>query len=168
MSINTLEEMFRYELEEMYYIETELVDVLGEMASDANEEKLASGFSEHREHTRRHVERLESVFAEIGREPSTGQSAALDGLREDRRRFHDETDHEQLQDLFDIQAGIKTERMEISGYEGLLLLANRVGYDDDVTDLLEDNLSTEKSTLRQLEGLSKGSKVKSMLGKLLG
>ena len=58
--------------------------------------------------------------------------------------------------------------MEISGYEGLLLLANRIGYDDDVTDPLEDDLSTEKSTLRQLEGLSKGSKVKSMLGKLLG
>jgi len=57
--------------------------------------------------------------------------------------------------------------MEISGYEGLLLLANEIGYDD-VTDPLEDNLSTEKSTLRQLEGLSKGSKVKSMLGKLLG
>lgn len=58
--------------------------------------------------------------------------------------------------------------MEISGYEGLLLLANRIGYDDDVTNLLEDDLSTEKSTLRQLEGLSKGSKVKSMLEKLLG
>lgn len=62
-----------------------------------------------------------------------------------------------------MRAGTKTERFEITGYEGILLLAKKFDLDDDVTDPLEDNLSEEKSTLRELEGLSKGSKLKSIL-----
>lgn len=167
MELETLADMFRYDMEAMYYVETELVDVLDELADDANNEQLSRGFSDHREETREHVERLERVFEELGAEPSVGKSATFDGLREDRRRFREQTDSEQMQDLFDMQAGIKTERLEISGYEGLLVIANKLGYGDEVTDHLEDNLSTERSTLRELEGLSKGSKVKSMLGQLL-
>jgi hypothetical protein len=37
-----------------------------------------------------------------------------------------------------------------------------------VSDLLEDNLSDEKSLLRELEALSKGSEFKSVLGQLTG
>lgn len=168
MQINTLDDLFRYDLEAMYYVETELVEVLNELAQDANDEQLSRGFSDHHEETREHVERLERVFDEVGYEPSASQSATFDGLIEDRRRFREQTDHDQLRDLFDMQAGIKTERLEISGYEGLRVLANKLKYGDEVTDHLEDNLSSERSTLRELEGLSQGSKVKSMIGQLLG
>lgn len=62
---------------------------------------------------------------------------------------------------------MKTERMEMTGYQGLLTLANKIGYDDDVTEPLEDNLSSERSAFHELQGLSKGSKLKSMVGKLM-
>jgi len=42
-------------------------------------------------------------------------------------------------------------------------VAGRLDLDDDVTGPIEDDLSSEKSTLRKLEGLSKGSKLKSMV-----
>ncbi|UPM45105.1 YciE/YciF ferroxidase family protein [Halocatena salina] len=168
MTINNLEDMFVRELEQMYYIETKLVDVLGDLVEDANNDKLTSGFSEHREETRTHVERIERVFDVIGREPAKEQSHVLDALVQEHETFVTESDDEQLHDLYDMQAGMKTERIEITAYQGLLTLAGKLDYPDEVTDLLEDSLSEEKSTLRELEGLSKGSKIKSMLGKLTG
>lgn len=168
MALTTLEEKFAYDLKAMYYVETELIETLEELARDATNEKLRKGFSDHRTETQRHVDRLETVFDELGIEPEARESAVFDGLIEERSQFLRETDDQELRDLFDLEAGIKTERLEISGYEGLLNVANRIGYGDDVTDRLEDNLSSEKSALRKLEGLSKGSKMKSMLSQLLG
>lgn len=167
MTLHTLEDLFAYNLEELYYVETTLFETLDELVSDVEEEKLRNAFADHREETRSHIDRLETVFERLGQEPSKRESHVLEGLRSARREFLAETDDQQLRDLFDLQAGIKTERIEISGYEGMLVLADRLDYDDEITDPLEDNLSSEKSTLRELEGLSKGSKLKAMVDQLL-
>ena len=165
--METIEEMFEHHLVEMYYVETSLVDVLEKMADDASDDDLSEGFSKHRAETREHVRNLETVFRELGHEPEPRQSMVFDAMIEERERFYGETDNEQLRDLYDMQAGIKNERMEITGYEGMLTLADKLDYPDDVTDPLEDNLSEERSTLREMEALSKGSKLKGILGQLL-
>ena len=165
--METIEEMFEHHLAEMYYVETTLVDALEEMAHDASDDDLAEGFRKHHGETHEHVRNLESVFRELGHEPEPHRSMILDAMIEERERFHGETDNAQLRDLYDMQAGIKTERMEITGYEGMLTLADKLDYPDEVTDPLEDNLSEERSTLREMEALSKGSKLKGILGQLL-
>lgn len=166
MTINNLEDLFVDELEQMYYVESRLVDVLGDLVEEANNDKLSSRFSDHRDETRGHVERLEHVFAALGREPTETRSRVLDALVEEHDSFVEASD-EQLHGLYDMQAGMKTERVEITAYQGLLLLAGKLDYSDEVTDPLEDNLSEEKSALRELEGLSKGSKIKSMFSQLI-
>ncbi len=166
MTINNLEDLFVDELEQMYYVENRLVDVLGDLVEEANNDKLSSGFSDHRDETRGHVERLEHVFAALEREPTETRSRVLDALVEEHDSFVEASD-EQLHGLYDMQAGMKTERIEITAYQGLLLLAGKLDYSDEVTDPLEDNLSEEKSALRELEGLSKGSKIKSMFSQLI-
>lgn len=168
MAIQTLEDMFVYQLEEMYYVEERLVEVLGELAADANNDKLGKGFEDHQAETREHVERLDRVFDALGREPEGRESRVLEALVEEREAFRDETSNEELRDLFDMGAGMKTERIEMTGYQGLLILANKLDYGRDVTELLEDNLSSERSAFHELQGLSQGSKLKSMLGQLMG
>lgn len=168
MTINSLEDLFVHELEQMYYVENRLVDVLGDLVEDASNDKLSTGFSDHRDETRDHVERIERVFDAIGREPNEEQSRVLDALVEEHEEFVEKSDNEQLHDLYDMQAGMKTERVEITAYQGLLMLAGKLDYSDEITDPLEDNLSDEKSALRELEGLSKGSKIKSMIDQLTG
>lgn len=167
MSVRSLQDLFVYQLEEMYYVEDRLVDVLGQLATDATDEKLQKGFKDHQSETREHVERLEEVFEEIGRKPDKRESKVLEALIEEREEFRREMGSDELGDLFDIQAGMKTERIEMTGYQGLLTVAKKADYDDDVTEPLEDNLSSERSAFHELESLSKGSKLKSMLGKLM-
>lgn len=168
MTVQTLEDMFVRQLEEMYYVEERLVEVLGDLESDASNDKLRKGFADHREETREHVQRLERAFDELGRDPSRRESRVLEALVEERESFREETTDDELRDLYDVQAGMKTERMEMTGYQGLITLADKLDHDDDVTEPLEDNLSSERSAFRELEALSKGSKLKSMISKLTG
>lgn len=168
MTVQTLEDMFVRQLEEMYYVEDRLVEVLGDLESDASNDKLRKGFADHREETREHVQRLERAFDELDRDPSRRESKVLEAMIEEREAFREETTDDELRDLYDVQAGMKTERMEMTGYQGLITLADKLDYDDDVTEPLEDNLSSERSAFRELEALSKGSKLKSMISKLTG
>ena len=168
MTINTLEDLFVHDLQQAYYVEKRLVDVLGDLVDDANNDNLTQGFSDHRDETKRHVENIERVFEAIDHEPEEQPSRVLDALVEEHEEFVEQADDEHLHDLYDMQAGMKTERVEITAYQGLIMLAGKLDYPRDVSDLLEDNLSDEKSALRELEALSKGSKFKSMLGQLTG
>ena len=168
MSLNTLEDLFVYDLKQVYYVENRLVDVLEDLVDDASNDKLRKGFSDHRDETVEHVQNVERVFDALGREPEEERNRVLDALVEEHKEFVERSDDEQLHDLYDMQAGMKSERLEITAYQGLLMLAGKLDYSDDVTDPLDDNLSDEKSALRQLEGLSKGSKLKSMVSQLTG
>ena len=166
MTLNTLEDLFVHDLKQVYYVENRLVDVLGDLVDDASNDKLSKGFSDHRGETVEHVENVERVFDALDREPEEERSRVLDALIEEHEEFAEQSDDEQLHDLYDMQAGMKSERLEITAYQGLLMLAGKIDYPDEVTDPLDDNLSDEKSALRQLEGLSKGSKLKSIVGQL--
>ena len=168
MSVDSLDEMFVYQLREMYAVEEKLVEVLGNLAADATDDKLEKGFRDHQDETREHVERIEEAFRALDRDPEGSESLVLDAMVEERKRFVEQSPKGELHDLFDLQAGIKTERMEISGYEGLLTLAEKLELGDDVTDPLEKNLDSEESTLNELEAMAKGSKDKGLISKLLG
>jgi ferritin-like metal-binding protein YciE len=65
MTVNNLHDKFVYHLEEMYYVENQLVEVLGDLAAKVENDDLRKGLESHREQTRRHAGRLEEVFQEI-------------------------------------------------------------------------------------------------------
>lgn len=165
--IESLRDLFEYELEQMYYVESELVDALGMMADEVTNDKMRKGFEDHREETERHVERLEVVFDAIGAEPRMRESEAFDGLMADKQNFESRVADDELRNIHHLGAGMKTEHMEITGYQSLLTIANKLDLGSDVTDPLEDNLDSEERTLKELKAMSEGSELKSMLDKLL-
>lgn len=167
-SIETLHELFVDELREAYYAETQLVDELDHMAMRASNDKISEGFADHREETRTQVERLESAFAALDRQPEQRESPVLDALVEERERFESLIDDDDLLDIVYLGAGMKTERIEMTMYEGLLMNAGKLDLSDDVTDLLDENHDEEKRTFEELRSLSGGSELKSLLGRLLG
>lgn len=165
--VETLEEMFVYKLKELYHIETRLVDVLEQQSTDVSDEKLTNGFRDHKHETQEHVARLEKVFDQLGLQPEEGESKVLDALVEERKDFRDETDSPELRDLYDVGAGMKIERLELTGYQGLIMLANRLEYSNEVVSPLEDNLSSERATFYKLQAYSEGSKLKEMVSQIM-
>lgn len=159
MNVETPQDLFEYQLEDMYNAEKQLVDALDEAAGESGDEELERGFEEHRRETERHVERLEEVFEALGRLPDERTSPVMEGLADARAEFDDAAGSQDVTDLFLLGAGIKTERFEISGYEGLLELAEEFDMGEEVTGPLERNLEEERETLETLEEKSQGRKI---------
>lgn len=158
--MNSLEDVFEHKLRKQYYAETQLVDELDHMARQADNDRLSDGFAEHREETREHVSRLERVFEGIGTTPAPTEDAVIDGLHEERSELDDTIDDRSMLDMSYMTAGMMTERVEMTAYDGLLMMAKRLDYDDAITNLLEANRDEEESAFRTLETMSTASDMK--------
>lgn len=169
MAVETLHDKFVYHLEEMYYIENQLLDVLEDIRADVGNDDLAEALGSHREQTRNHVGRLEEVFEDIGEQPRERASPTFDALLEERQEFLEQAaNDEDIRDLHDLGVVAKNEHMEIAGYENLLMLARKLDLSRDIRDTLEDNLDEEEQTKKQLKVLSDDSTVRKIFARLTG
>ena len=73
MKLQSIEELFVHECKDLLNAEKQLVEALPKMAKGAANEQLRTAFEEHLEQTKTHVERLEQIFAALGKAgvPST-------------------------------------------------------------------------------------------------
>ena len=168
MEVNTLHDLFVYELRGMYDIENELVDALGELTTETSNEDISQAFAEHRDQTRDHVARLEETFDALGETPERRDNEVINGLVAEHDKFEGIAANDDVRDMFALGAGMKSERLEITGYEGLLMLADQLNLGSDVTDPIESNVSDEKQALSNLQELAGGSKLKSLVSRLTG
>ncbi|SNZ04272.1 Ferritin-like metal-binding protein YciE [Natronoarchaeum philippinense] len=164
--IETLEALFEHELATLYYVETELIDVLDEVTLEFRDDDLTEAFADHRDETREHARRLESVFRAVGASSRSERSSALDGVVADRQRVVEATDDPDLVDARSLAAGIEIEAIEVERYESLLRLAEELDYDDDVTEPLAENRDEDAAAKKALTAKADGSKLRKLLGKL--
>ena len=153
MSIDTLEELFEHGLEDIYYAEHELLDVLDDLADQTENEEIVQAFEEHRDQTETHVDRLEEVFDTIGEPPEEEECEGIQGLVEEHENFLDQDPDQGILDVYNVAAAEKTEHYEIAAYGNLAFLADQLGMDD-AADLLGQTLDEEKETLEQLKDLT--------------
>ncbi|WP_458187547.1 YciE/YciF ferroxidase family protein [Haladaptatus sp. NG-WS-4] len=153
MSGDTLNDLFEEGLKEMYYVENELLDVLDELSSEVDHDDIEHAFREHREETEEHVDRLETVFDQIGESPEKKTVHALDGLVQDHEEFTESDPEQNVHNLFDVAAAEKTEHFEIAAYGNLTFIADKLGHDE-AADLLEANLREEQEALDELKSLT--------------
>ncbi|MFC5970945.1 ferritin-like domain-containing protein [Halomarina salina] len=149
MSVNSLDDLFVAGLKEAYYTENQLLDALEELSSGTSDEEISNAFSEHREETEQHVQRLEDVFDEIGESPEEKEDNAVKGLIQDHEEFTSQDPDQQILDRFNVAAGQKSEHYEIALYGNLTPMAQDLGLDD-VADTLEETLREEQEALEEL------------------
>jgi len=169
MTVETLHDKFVYELQQVYQIETELVDFLATLEASTADERISEAFQKHQRTSADHARRLKRVFDVLNEEAEPRPSHAVEGIIEDRQAFlsavEENTD---LVDLYNVGTAMKIERLEITTYEGLLTHASELDLPNEATDPLENNLADEKTTLRELEGITSGSTIQQLLGRLTG
>lgn len=146
--VGNLRELFLHELGDMLYAERKITKMLPELREQTSDSELGNGFEMHLEQTRAHVRRLEEAFGLLGAEPAAEHTPAIDGIEaEHDEHFGDLAD--ELRDLFNAGAAMRTEHFEISGYESLITKAQALE-EQQVAALLFDNLNDEKETLQDL------------------
>ena len=144
MKESALKELYIDELRDIYNAENQLTKALPKMAKASTSEELRSGFEEHLEQTKGHVERLEQIFKKLGEKPTGKKCKGMEGLVEEGKEMIDEQEGETL-DAGLISAAQRVEHYEIAAYGCVRTYANLLG-EEEAAELLEQTLKEEKET----------------------
>jgi ferritin-like metal-binding protein YciE len=146
MEMKALEDVFLYELGELYDVEQQLVKALPKMAKAANSSVLKSAFETHYKQTQRHAERLEKVFKALGRDAVPKDSDPIsDIIRQGETVISMKAAEPEVLDAALIAVAQKAEHYEIACYGSARSHANTLGYSK-ISGVLEDTLQEEEQT----------------------
>lgn len=149
MPENGIKELYIDELRDIYDAENQLVKALPKMAKAAMSEELRSGFEEHLEQTKEHVQRLEQIFSELGEKPTGKKCKGMQGLVSEGKEMMEEDFEGALMDAGLISAAQRVEHYEIAAYGTVRTYAKILG-EEDAVRLLEETLEEEKETDQKL------------------
>jgi len=158
MENNSLRELYIEELRDIYDAENQLVKALPKMAEAATSEELRSGFEEHLEQTRGHVQRLEQIFADLGVKATGKKCKAMQGLVSEGKEAIEDDFEGDVKDAELISAAQRVEHYEIAAYGTVRTYAEILG-DQSGVSLLEKTLEEEKETDEKLTELAQGINV---------
>jgi ferritin-like metal-binding protein YciE len=152
MAEEGLKELYIDELKDLYSAENQLVKALPKMAKAATSQELSAGFTEHLEQTKGHVERLETIFKQLGESPKGKKCKGMEGLIEEGSEAVEEYEGGLL-DAALIGAAQRVEHYEMAGYGTVIAFAKELGESAHV-DLLNETLEEERATDEKLTDLS--------------
>lgn len=153
MAMTTIEELFEHELKDIYSAEHSLVEALQQLADESSDREIKKAFTQHKKETQGHIKRLEKIFRSMGQKAEAETCPGIEGLLKEKKTFMKERPSDELLEFFNIGAAQKTERYEITAYENLIDMAEKLGMADAV-ELLEQNLQEEEAALNKLKALS--------------
>lgn len=149
MTMQSAQDLFFYDLCAMYDVEQKLVQVLPELARESQVPEVREAFLEHLKETELHVQNLERCFQILGRSPVKRDSHTVTGLKKDHDSFLQQQPSSQALTMFDIEAGAKSEYLEMAAYYSLIDAAEALGLQACIP-LLEQNLRQEEAAAKKL------------------
>ena len=151
--IDSLKELLEEELKDIYSAEKQLLKALPKMAKKATSPELRSALQEHLQVTEGQVERLEQVFAALGKPAKAKTCKAMQGLLEEGKEIMEEDAEDAVMDAGIIAAAQKVEHYEIASYGTVRTWARACG-EQEVADLLQETLDEEGEADQRLTALA--------------
>jgi len=153
MKIETMEDLFLEQVEDLYDAERRLVKALPKMADASTSQSLRQAFEAHWIETEGHISRLEDVFRTMGQDPKGQTCDAMKGLISEGEDLIDDIDESLLRDAGLIAAANRVEHYEIAAYGSARTFAEILGLSQAAT-LLDQTLQEEKKADQKLTQLA--------------
>ena len=153
MAMESIEELFEHELKDILGGEQALLDALEQMAEETSDREIRKAYTQHRKETQGQIKRLEKIFRSLGQKPEAETCAGIEGLIKEKKIFMREKPTEELLEFFNIGAAQKVERYEMTSYESLIDMADKLGLKEAV-ELLEETLQEEEGALNKLKAIA--------------
>ena len=151
MAINTPQQLWQHELQDIYDAEHQFLNGQQEMLSKANDPKLQQMLTEHIRQTEGQISNLEQVFNLAGLRPQRVMCDAAKGLVSEARKTISECkDAPLICDNAILGAASRVEHYEIAVYRALITGARLMGKAE-VVSLLQQNLQQEEQTAQKIE-----------------
>jgi ferritin-like metal-binding protein YciE len=154
--LNSMEDLFFHEIEDLYDAEQRLVEALPAMAEAATCPKLKEAINKHRGQTEQHVQRLVNIFHQFGKEPEGTTCRGMRGLIAEGDGIVSLEGDRDVKDAALIGAAQRVEHYEIAAYGTARTFAQRLGYQQAVT-LLQTTLDEETATDKELTAIAEES-----------
>ncbi|HUG00546.1 MAG TPA: ferritin-like domain-containing protein [Longimicrobiales bacterium] len=142
MKINSLEKLLVHELKDLYSAEKQILSHLDKVIDKTTNGELKTALSEHRNLTRTHVQRLESIFSGLDHEPGGHRCKGMEGLLKEGDDLLKDTTDSATRDAGIIAAAQRVEHYEMAGY-GTARTYARMLEKDDVAETLQKTLDEE-------------------------
>ncbi len=156
MELESLKDLYIYELKDLYSAENQIIKALPKMAKAAANEELAAGFEEHLEQTKEHANRLEQILKSHDETTRGPKCKGMEGVIEEGAEMIKEDAEDEVRDAGLISAAQRVEHYEIAGYGTARTYAELIG-DNKAAKLLQKTLEEESVTDRKLSELAKTS-----------
>lgn len=153
MKIDSLQELLVEELRDLYSAENQIIKALPKMAKNASSRELRSAFENHLKETEGQVERLETIFDELGVSPKGKKCKGMEGLIEEGKELMEEDIEDEVLDAGLIAAAQRVEHYEMAGYGTARTYAELLGMNQ-AARLLESTLKEEKAADAKLTGIA--------------
>lgn len=153
MELETLRDLYIDELKDLYSAEKQLVKALPKMVKAASHPELKRAFADHLQQTQGHVERLETIFADLDVSGRGKKCVGMEGCIEEANEFIQEKPEPTVLDAALISKGQHVEHYEMAGYGTVRTYAEQLGERRHV-DLLEQTLEEEKAADQLLSDLA--------------
>ncbi|MDG3442684.1 ferritin-like domain-containing protein [Nitrospirillum amazonense] len=152
--IETLHDLFVYQLKDIYYAERRIAKALPKMAARAADLELRHGFETHARETQEQIARLEQVFQMHGAVPEIAKCPSIDCIIDETDDVVGEVADKGVLDAALVAAAQSVEHYEIARYGTLVAWAQMLGRADSA-ELLRLSLDEEKATDEWLTMLAK-------------
>jgi ferritin-like metal-binding protein YciE len=153
MKIESMEDLFLEQVEDLYDAEKRLVKALPKMAEASTSQTLRQAFESHLMETEGHVSRLENIFRILGQDPKSHTCDAMKGLISEGEDVVSDIDQSSLRDAGLIAAANRVEHYEIAAYGSARTFADILGLTEAAL-LLEQTLQEEKKADQKLTQLA--------------
>lgn len=155
MKLTSIQDVYADHLADLRSAETQLADALSEMADAASDKKLIQAFTNHREQTRHHLERLEEVIGTSPADVPTETCEAMKGLIRETRAVVEADGPGDVKDVALIAAAQRIEHYKIAVYGTARALADQLDLRA-ARELLSETLEEERETDELLTKLATG------------
>jgi ferritin-like metal-binding protein YciE len=126
-------------LGELLFVERRLAgQVLDELARQVSDDELKAVVERHRDETKQHADRIETVFRRLEVAPTSNLSRSFESAVAAHAELAQSVVETRLADLFHAQAALHTEHWEVAAYRTVLALLP-----EELRDLLRPSLEEE-------------------------
>lgn len=153
MKLETLRDLYVEQLQDLYSAETQLVKALPKMAKAATNTQLKEGFEQHLEETEQQVQRLETIFEQLGVKAGGTTCKGMQGLITEGNEMIKAKGDPAAIDAGLIAASQRIEHYEIAGYGCVQTYAQQLG-EKKAASLLQQSLDEEGATDKKLTKLA--------------
>jgi ferritin-like metal-binding protein YciE len=154
MQNDNLKKLYVDELKDLFSAENQLLKALPKMAKAASSDELRTGFEEHLEQTKGHVQRLEEIFESLDESPKGKKCVGMEGLVKEGSEVMEDGFEDAVLDAGLIGAARRVEHYEMAAYGTASEIARVLGQAKHAL-LLEKTLAEEKQTDEKLAELAK-------------